>query len=79
METISAGLHTHLKAEEAYGVDDIVLPVGPRSRKHSWQVVDRQREKEHETQQVAPDIHSLIGQDENTRVERNNKYTLIRQ
>ena len=60
----------YLEAEQSYGVDNIVLSVGPRGRQYCGDVVDCQRAEEQETQQVAPDIHSLIGQHKNTAKEK---------
>lgn len=58
--------HAHLEAEEADSVDDVVLPVRSRGRQHCGQIVHPQREEEQKPQQVAPDVHRLIGQHENT-------------
>lgn len=58
--------HAHLEAEEPNGIDDIVLAVGSGGRKDRGQIIEAQREEKQEAQQVAPDVHSLIGQHENT-------------
>lgn len=56
--------HAHLKAEEPYGVDDVVLSGGPSCRQHCGHVVQPQGKEEDEAQQVTPDVHRFIGQDE---------------
>lgn len=55
-----------LEAEEANGIDDVVFSVGPGGRQDRGEVLDPQREEEQEAQEVAPDVHRLIGQDKNT-------------
>lgn len=61
---------THLEAEQSYSVDDVVLSVSSRGWQYWGEVVDPQREEEQETQEVAPDIHRLIGQNKNTATEK---------
>lgn len=61
-------LHTasrYLEAEESNSVDDVVLPAGSRRWQNRQEVIDPKREEEQETNEVAPDVHRLIGQDEN--------------
>lgn len=62
---------SYLEAEESNSIDDIVFPVGSRGWQHRQKVVDPQREEEQETEKVAPDVHGLIGQDENAACRRN--------
>lgn len=59
----------YLEAEQSYSVDDVVLSVGSRGWQYWGEVIDPQREEEQETQKVAPNVHSLIGQNENTATE----------
>lgn len=59
-------LITHLKAEEAYRVDDIILSGGSDHRQHSYHVVQSQREEQEEPKQVTPDVYGLIRKDEKT-------------
>lgn len=59
------GSFIYLEAEEPDSVDDVVLPVGSGGRQDRQEVVDPQREEKQEAQKVAPDVHRLIGQDEN--------------
>lgn len=54
----------YLKAEESNGVDDIILSGGANSRQHRGHVVHPKTEEEEEAQEMAPDVHRLIGQDE---------------
>lgn len=54
----------YLEAEEPNGVDDVVLSGGPDSRQNRGHVVHPDTEEEEEAQQMAPDIHRLIGQNE---------------
>ena len=54
----------YLEAEESDGVDDVVLFGGADARKHRRHVVHPDEEEEQEAQQMAPDIHRLVGQDE---------------
>lgn len=54
----------YLEAEEADGVDDVVFPGGADGREDRHHVVQADAEEEEKAQQVAPDIHRLIGQDE---------------
>lgn len=61
---------SYLEAEESNRIDDIVFPVGSRGWQDRQKVVDPQREEEQETQKVAPDVHGLIGQDENAAVQK---------
>lgn len=60
----------HLVAEEAYGVDDVILPGGSDHRQHSYHVINSQWEEQEKPQQVTPDVHSLIGKDEKTKKEK---------
>lgn len=54
----------YLKAEEPNGVDDVVLSGGTDGRQHQGHVVHPEAEEEQEAQQMAPDIHGFIGQNE---------------
>lgn len=54
----------YLEAEEPDGVDDVVLSGGAEGRQHRGHVVHAETEEEQEAQQMAPDIHRLIGQNE---------------
>lgn len=57
-------LGLYLKAEEPNGVDDVVLSGGTNGRQHCGHVVHPEAKEEQEAQQMAPDIHCLIGQNE---------------
>lgn len=54
----------YLEAEDSDGVDDVVLSGGADVRQHRGHVVHPYAEEEQEAQQMAPDIHRLIGQNE---------------
>lgn len=58
---------THLVAEEAYRVDDVILSGGSDHRQHSYHIIHSQGEEQEKPKQVTPDVHSLIGKDEKTR------------
>lgn len=45
-------------------MDDVVLPGGVGDGQYSGHVMQCQHQKHQEAQQVAPDVHRLIGQDE---------------
>lgn len=55
----------YLETEESDSVDDIVLPVGSRGWQDRQEVIDPKGEEEQEPKEVAPDVHGLIGQNEN--------------
>lgn len=54
----------HLEAEERNGVDDIVFPGGADGGQNGGHVVNTHTEEEQEAQQMTPDVHRLVGQDE---------------
>lgn len=54
----------HLEAEERNREDDIVFPGGADGGQNRGHVVNTDTEEEEEAQQMTPDIHRLIGQDE---------------
>lgn len=54
----------YLEAEQSDGVDDVVLSGGADGWKNRGHVVHPETEEEKEAQQMAPDIHCLIGQNE---------------
>lgn len=56
----------NLEAEDADAVDDKVFPGCSEGGQHGGHVVRPQQEEEQEAQQVAPHVHRLIGQDEET-------------
>lgn len=56
----------YLEAEESDGVDDVVLSRGADGWKNRGHVVHPDTEEEEEAQQMAPDIHRLVGQNEET-------------
>lgn len=71
---LMAKLRPHLEAEESDGVDDVILSGGADSRQHRRHVVHPETEEEQEAQQMAPDTHRLVGQDEEAaqRISRHN-------
>lgn len=52
---------SHLEAEQPDGVDDVILLGGMDGGQHRRHVVHADAEEEQEAQQMAPDIHRLIG------------------
>lgn len=54
----------YLEAEQSDGVDDIILSGGAEGRQHWRHVVHPKTEEEHEAQQMTPDVHRLVGQNE---------------
>lgn len=56
----------YLEAEERNRVDDIVFPGGADGRQNGGHVVNADAKEEQEAQQMTPDTHRLIGQDEET-------------
>ena len=54
----------HLEAEQANGVDDVVLAGGAGGGQHGGHVVHAQGEEQQKAQHVAPDVHCLVRQDE---------------
>lgn len=54
----------YLEAEECNRVDDIVFPGGADGGQNGGHVVNTDTKEEQEAQQMTPDIHRLIGQDE---------------
>ena len=65
----------HLEAEQADGVDDVVLAGRAGGGQHSGHVVHAQGEEQQEAQHVSPDTHRLIGQDEDAAGRQNQAQT----
>lgn len=66
----------YLEAEESDGVDDVILSGGADSRQHRRHVVHPETEEEQEAQQMAPDIHRLVGQDKKAAQKSNNNHNI---
>lgn len=54
----------YLEAEERNRVDDVVFPGGADGGQNGGHVVNTHTKEEQEAQQMTPDIHRLVGQDE---------------
>lgn len=60
----SRAQHAHLEAEEEDCVDDVIVVWCLSGWQHHQGVIDPEGEEEQESKEVAPDIHSLIGHNE---------------